>query len=369
MIKVDLITMSGTKNYGSALQTYATQEFFKKAGLYVTVINYVRPDSLYCNLLNTWCGKNIVKRIVMFPTIMKWKKIFTKFYCNVNFSESIYSEESDFNNYYSDANMFCTGSDQVWNSVWNLGVIKPMYLNFIKDSDFRFAFGASFGQSIISDDEVYKTKNLINKYNMISVREDEAVKVLTDQYHYNKVCHIIDPTLCLDGNFWREKCCKKKLKKKNYILIYNLNKSKDFDNYVKKLSQLTGLKVYRLCTRYDQMIRYGKPILVPDVIDFVNLIDNARYVVTDSFHATAFSMNLNTEPICIYPEEFGGRLKSFLKLVKCEHRHIQNYEDYEVLDRKVDFVSVNNILENERKKAFAFLEEVINTYKEGDYNG
>ena len=54
----------------------------------------------------------------------------------------------------------------------------------------------------------------------------------------------------------------------------------------------------RLCNRYDQFYRPGKSIIIPEIIDFIKLIDNAKYVLTDSFHATAFSMNMNTEPIC-----------------------------------------------------------------------
>lgn len=144
-----------------------------------------------------------------------------------------------------------------------------------------------------------------------------------------------------------------------YILIYNLNRSKEFDRYAVELSRRTGLKLVRFCTRYDQFYRPGKSMLVPEVFDFISLIDNAKYVLTDSFHATAFSLNLHTEPICVYPKEFGGRLESILQQTNQTQRHIADYSDFDVVNRPVDFDYVGRILEGERRKANEFLKEVV----------
>lgn len=67
-MKVALITLHAIKNYGSVLQTLATQEIFKEYGCDVKLINYIREDSLDKNLLHTWCGSNPVKQIAMLPT-------------------------------------------------------------------------------------------------------------------------------------------------------------------------------------------------------------------------------------------------------------------------------------------------------------
>lgn len=89
------------------------------------------------------------------------------------------------------------------------------------------------------------------------------------------------------------------------------------------------------------------------------LIDNAKFVLTDSFHATAFSLNLHTEPICVYPKEFGGRLESILRQTNTTQRHIDNYEDFDVVNRAVDFKQVDEILNGERNKANNFIDTVI----------
>ena len=141
-------------------------------------------------------------------------------------------------------------------------------------------------------------------------------------------------------------------------MVYNLNRSKEFDEYAEKLSKKTGLKLYRFCTRYDQIFRNGKSLVIPEILDFVTMIDNAKYVLTDSFHATAFSINLGTEPICVYPKEYSSRIADFLELIHSEQRKVNDYNDLDVVNRKVDFSKVDKILEAEREKVDIFLRKV-----------
>ena len=201
------------------------------------------------------------------------------------------------------------------------------------------------------------------KFEKITVREDSGVEILTNQLAINGAFRIVDPTLAMPAEFWRKLEKKSKIKD-NYILIYNLNRSKEFDNYAEELAKKTGYKLYRFCTRLDQILRNGKSLIMPEIFDFITLVDNAKIVLTDSFHATAFSINLNTEPICIYPQNYSGRLSSFLKLVNSEQRHAQNYNDFDVINRHIDFNKVNKILEQERKKVDSYLKDIVEMNKE-----
>ena len=349
-MKIDLITLHAIKNYGSVLQTLATQEKFKEYGHEVRVINFIREDALEENLLKTWCGDNLVKKIIMFPTILRWKKVFNNFLKdNINLTEESYTYEDDFKFFESDADLFCTGSDQVWNTKWNNGIIRPLYFSFLDSSKKRFAYASSFGKSRLEEWEISETKELIEKYEAIAVREDTAVSILQEQYEYKEALQIVDPTLVMPGSFWRKYSTQSKIKEK-YVLIYNLNRSKDFDKFAVNFAKKQGLKLVRFCTRYDQIFRAGKSILIPEIYDFITLIDNAEYVITDSFHATAFSLNLNTRPICIYPKEYGGRISSILKLTETEQCHLRNYDDFDIVNRSVDFDKVNRIFNQEREK-------------------
>lgn len=358
-MKIDVITLHAVKNYGSVLQAYATKKLFESYGHEVRVINYVKNESKDENLLYFWAGNNVVKQIVMLPTIKRWKTVFGGF-CKteLNVGSREFTSEDDFKNYPLNADVYCTGSDQVWNSKWNNGILPMLYLNFVPANKYKFAFAASFGQEKLSAEEIAKTKEYISQYKHISVREDSAKRIIEEQYKYPNAIHIIDPTLCVDRDFWR-KCAKPAFGNDDYILIYNLNRSREFDSYAKELSRRTGLKLKRLCMRYDQVLRCGQSVIIPDIFEFISLIDNAQYVLTDSFHATAFSMNMNTMPICIYPNEFGGRIESFLKMTNSLQCHVNGYDDFDVVNRKVDFCAVNEILDKEREKARNYLEMVF----------
>lgn len=328
-------------------------------GCNVTIIDYVREDVRYENLVKKWSGGNPIKALAIIPTILRWKNVFQSFAKKyLDLSENTYTTEDDFESYPLDADAYCTGSDQVWNSKWNNGILPCLYLSFVPNDKYKFAFSASFGQSKLSTEEINKTKPYLEQYNRISVRESEAKVILDEQYNIKNSVHLVDPTLCVSGDFWRKYETPRKIKD-DYILIYNLNRSKEFDRYAVELSKRTGLKLVRFCTRYDQFYRPGKSMLVPEVFDFISLIDNAKFVLTDSFHATAFSLNLHTEPICVYPKEFGGRLESILRQTNTTQRHIDNYEDFDVVNRAVDFEQVDEILSLERNKASSFIDVVV----------
>ena len=358
-MRIDLITLHAVQNYGSVLQAFATQKLLEAHGCEVTVIDYIRENIRPENTLRYRSGGNPIKALILWPTVHRWKKVFTEFtHKYLNLTNRSYTTEEDFKSYPLIADAYCTGSDQVWNSKWNKGIIPCLYLSFVPEERYKFSFAASFGQNRLPAKEVEETKGYIRQYSRLSVRERSAKEILEKQYGIPNAVHILDPTACVSADFWRKYATPRKIKGE-YILIYNLNRSKAFDNYAVELSKRTGLKLVRLCNRYDQFYRPGKSMLVPEVFDFISLIDNAKYVLTDSFHATAFSMNMNTEPICVYPQEFGGRLESFLTLTDSLQRHIEDYNDFDVVNRPVNFEKVNEILVEERKKASSFIDEVL----------
>lgn len=365
-MKVSVLTLHAVCNYGTQLQAYATQEKLKDFFEDVEFINYKRNDTYGKGLIDSFAKGNIFKALAIFPTIMRWKSVFGKFQKNnLNLSKKIYLKSEDFSNFICDSDAYISGSDQVWNSGWNNGIIGEMYLNFVPKNKLKFAFSSSFGKSKLTKEEIDKTKNFINQYKMISVREESGLEILTNQYKYYNAIRLVDPTLAVDDQFWRNFGKKsKKVIKEKYILIYNLNRSKDFDEFAKEISRKTGLKLYRFCTRYDQIFRNGKSLVIPKIEDFINLVDNAEYVLTDSFHAAAFSMNLNTMPICVYPKNYSSRISDFLKLVDSEQVHVKAYNDFDVINRKVDFEKVNLILKREREKVEKFLLEVKNIIEE-----
>lgn len=360
-MKAAVITLHQVCNYGTQLQAYATQEKLKEYFDEVVFIDYRRADTYGRALLHTFTKGNLMKIPLILPTLIYWKKLFGNFRQQyLNLTEKIYLKEEDFKDFEDCADIYIAGSDQIWNSGWNGGIIPAFYLDFVPDNKPKFAYASSFGKNRLIEKEIASSKKYIDRFNSISVREESGISILKDQYGYNDVTRIIDPTLAMSAAFWRrlEPECKIK---DEYILIYNLNRSREFDKYAAELSRRTGLPLYRFCTRLDQVMRNGKSLIMPGIFEFVSLIDHAKYVLTDSFHATAFSMNMNTEPICVYPNDYSGRISEFLKLVDSEQRHVCDFEDFEIINRHVDFVRVNQILKEERKKVDRYLAKVRET--------
>jgi hypothetical protein len=361
VVKVAIITLHYGANYGSVLQAFATQEKFKQYAGEIEIIDYRRKGTVGFDFLKVESKNNILKMIALIPTFLKYPHIFKKFRNEyLQLSNQTYSDDESFKKMQMDADIYCTGSDQVWNTGWNGGIVDPLYLSFVPDEKRKFAYAASFGKDRYSDLEVEQSKKNIMRYEKISVREDSGVQILNEQYGYKKAIRIVDPTLAMPPEFWRAYTSEKKKIEGEYILLYDFKRSKGFDAYAKELSRKTGLRLIRLCTRYDQILRCGKSIVLPEVFDFITLIDNARYVLTDSFHGTAFAMNLNTEPICVYPGKYSGRISDFLRVIGAEHRHIRDFDDFEVLNKPVDFEHVNRVLAHERERVDEFLKSVFN---------
>jgi hypothetical protein len=366
MRKISIITLLSVLNYGSVLQAFATQKIFEEYGYNPEFINYRRTDAknVFARIDRWVRGWPLVNRvlgaIVLFPSLMKQDCIFSCFlkkYINVN--PVICCCENDFSKLPLDAEIYCTGSDQVWNSDWNEGIIPPLFLSFAPDNITKIAYSASFGKQYLDDWEKEETRRLLHRYDAISVRESNGVKIIND-LTLDNVSHVLDPTLQMGKSFWKQ-YIGKRLVKKRYMLIYQLNTNESFDRYAKEFASKKGLKLVRLCTRYDQILKSGHSILIPQVFDFLSLIYHADYIITDSFHGTAFCINLNKDFISIIPDKFGSRIESILQLTKLNARQLKSYTDYSLLDAPpINYTVVNEILQKEREKGHSFLMKALN---------
>lgn len=364
MKTVTIITLQNIRNYGSVLQALATQVLFESLGCEVDFINYWREDtiSLWAKACRCKQGANFFQKllaaIILAPTHLRQNYVFGRFlkkYLHVQ--KQRVSTPEDFKKNPITSDIYCTGSDQTWNSGWNQGLIKGLFLDFVPDSVKKIAYSASMGKVKFDNWEKEENRKLLARYNAISVREQAAVEAIEELGL--KATHVLDPTLQMTRDYWLSMASPKP-KWGGYILVYHLNKNKLFDKYAEEYARRTGLRLCRLCFNYTQMRQSGKVILLPQVNDFVSYIANAKCVITDSFHATAFSINLNTLFISIYPNEFSSRIASILELTGLSDRHLTNFEDFSFIDKEIDFTGANKTLEHERLKAIDFLKNAIN---------
>ena len=351
-MKIAVLPWLDIANYGSVLQVFAIQKILEKYADSVEIINYMHNSRLKDTFSSS--PKRFANN---FLSYMFFKPNFSKVEPLLNITGKACFSEKDFEDYNSSADIYCTGSDQIWNMKNGPAVFGARFLSFLPEDKRRFALSSSFGDRI-DKNIVAQSREWIHRFQQISVREEGGLAIINEQYGYHNAIQLVDPTLALPPEFWRAYAPKPKFTG-DYIFVYDVMNNKAFYEYAKALSKKTGLPVIHLCHRYARVFLYGKSILMPPFFDFITLIDNAKYVLTGSFHATAFSMNLNTEPICVLHSRNPGRLVSFLRLVGAEHRALKDFGDFDVLDRPADFTHINAVLDRERARVDEFLREVI----------
>jgi len=361
---INIITLQNVRNYGSALQAYATKVVFESLGVTPKFYDFKREDmrsrsTLAKSIIKNQGLKGCVKSFLWIPSWIKEDKIFPEFIDkHLDIIKGVVSESQDFTKIDCPADIYCTGSDQTWNSGWNNGILGPMFLDFAPEGAKCISYAASFGKSELDEWEKEKTKKLLSKYSFISVRESSAVKICNDLGY--EAYHVLDPTLQLSGNEWRKLA--RKNPKDHYCLLYQLNTNKDFDQFALDFCKERGLKLLRFCNRYDKRLRPADEYaLIPKVEDFIAYIDCADFVLTDSFHCTAFSINLNKQFLSFYPAEYGGRIQSILTLTKLEDRHIVDLKKPSFYSKlpEINYGNVNIILNEERVKGLAFLRNAL----------
>ena len=367
-MKVSLITLHFIKNYGSVLQTYATQEYLRKMGHEVEVVDYWQERFLDKNIIKgsvqfseKW-SKSKIRRLVYtaikLPSMPRLKRTFNTFLKeHINLTPKRYYNLRMLKEDVPQADIYMTGSDQVWNSNKNPQLNRMYFLDYAPKGKKRIAFAASFGRSELEEWEKEETVELLQKYDSISVREKSG-EVLLKKLGFNDVETVLDPTLMLNNEDW-SKLASKRLIKEKYLLMYILNESKQVDNYVKKVAKKKGLKVVTLAYEFHDMIKYGKTMVCPKIEEFLSLIKYADLVVTDSFHATAFSINFNTNFVSIYPKKTGTRIQSILELTGLENRHLESLNNLQIVDENIDFTEPNKKLDQEREHTRKFLEKSI----------
>lgn len=367
MKKVSLITLQNVPNYGSVLQCYATEQIIRKIGYEIETINYLPERMTKLGMLKAIKDKKDIfsksfvlrniARIVIYPSYIKRFYIFNKFRKKYLIqTKKQFKNNNELKKYFPRADIYCTGSDQVWNSKWNGGIDKAMFLDFVPKDKKCIAYSASFGKNKLEFWEIQETKQLLKKYKNISVREKSATEILYS-LGYASV-QVVDPTLLLNGNEWR-KISSNKYSEDSYILVYNLNRNKKIDKYAENLSKKTGLKIRFLSYQFHEFYKKGKIMCNPKVEDFLSLIDHAQYVITDSFHATAFSLNFNTQFIIVYPGKYSTRLQSILEITGLENRVAKDENDLSIVSEKIDFEKVNKVIDKERNHSIEWLKNAL----------
>lgn len=373
MKKIGILTFHNAYNYGAVLQCYALQKSITNKNTDVEIINYSNSkiaDAYKFFPRNNKSFKSYAKGLVKF--FLYHKKTNKR---HKNFDEFIFNKFNLSNKYTKEEllkesleyNCLITGSDQVWN-LSIVGELSDIYtLNFGKNNINRISYAASVGDSslVTKNKDLYEKK--LSRLNHISVREEDTKKELEKIIH-KPITVVLDPTLLLSKNDWEKEIKNMPMTNERYILAYVVQPNDEYVKIVNDLSKKTGLKVIHFGYRNPGYVNVLKSAYTEGPLEFINYIKNAEYVVATSLHATIFSIIFHKKFFIIPHKKTGSRVTNLLDKLEIKNRISNTLQEFKNIDYnfETNWDSVEQKLEEERKKSLNWLEKSINIGKDSN---
>lgn len=373
MKSVGILTMHRVINYGSVLQAYATQEIVEKLGYKAIVIDYVFPNNYHIEQKSN-SFRSLLSKIYhrLFPTTndKKTNRIIQFIEKHLHLSPNKYQSPEKLKINTPTYDIYLVGSDQIWNPIHMKGD-GTFLLNFITESKPKISFSSSFAIRKIPDGYIDHYKSSLEKFNHISVRENNGKKLIKELIGKD-VLVTLDPTLMLEAKEWGKLANiePNKFINQKYILLYALNYAFNPEPYIYdllfKLQERTGLKIYsftKLPKFYiSKSVEY---VIDSSPIEFLQAFENASYVVTSSFHGTAFAVNFGIPLYSIVAEESSHddrqvSLLGTLGITNClikKNSLIKNPEEV-MYDKEMVKRKLNEL----RKHSMSYLSEALTNF-------
>lgn len=364
--KIGLLTFHRPINYGAVLQAVALAKSMELCGADCEIIDYINPafEKSYPILHKENCNslKGLIWEILMVPNRIKQKRGFDSFLKkNVNLTRS-YSKV-DMQAIESAYDAFVVGSDQVWNLKCS-GNDNTYFLDFVKETP-KFSYAASFGDSVVEEENKDMFREFFASFSRISVREESGLSILEEL----ATCEheqTLDPTLLLNKEKWCEIVKNtKRLIPEKYILIYFMVQSPD-----------TVREVFTMANRIKEQYDYQIVVIGGSVRknkngvtyynatspeEFVALFRDASYVLTSSFHGTAFSVNFKKNFYSYVKPDLlvQGRIESLLVKLGLEDRIFSKATEINKIS-SINYEHAEVKLEAEKEKSYTYIEKVLN---------
>lgn len=370
-MNVAILTITDGANYGNRLQNYALQELLKSVGCdTVTIQRKTFRDFSYIQqkkvVLKNLLKRALGKKSTTFLQIER-KKVFNNFNREyISFADDIL-EKNKANEMLKDKyDYFVCGSDQIWNAQFKIiqEDIKN-HLAFFARPNQRIAYAASFGSSEFLSEYKYIFKQELTKFKAIGVREQSGKRLVTQYCGREDATCVLDPTLMLSSRQWENIETKPKYNiPSKYILTYFLERTNEkLQNYIHKIAKDMSAEIISLQSEFllDNEITNGKFFLTSPE-EFVWLIHHSQGVLTDSFHAIAFSINFE-KPFRIFGRSItrnnmNDRIESISNLLDL-NIEIGNMESPEGNFTVWNIEKAKQLLLKEQRKSLQFLKDAL----------
>lgn len=368
-MKIGLVSYFRDPNYGTMLQAYALAEVIKNEGFECEYLRYYpfNKRTLFRQLISKTLdllGLRKDNGEYSFFKTSKFKTTIQNFkYFNNNFIPV--SKKSYYANTIKQANSeyeyFIVGSDQTWSPYMNRNPYTINFLDFVDDPVKKRSYAPSMGTVEFSGAYIELLKTKLYSFKYLSCRENvncQLIKSLTG----GKVEYVLDPTLLLKKDDWNIIATKRQLSI-DYILCYILGEKECISKFAEELGKQKNLPVYYIVTRPRYLVKRNS-LLGIGPSEFVSLVKYARYVVTDSFHGTLFSITYGINFYSFAKRKAtdltndNARIMEFLSELNLLDR-FRDDDDNLISKSDIDYVSVNARLDVLREKSLCYLNKIL----------
>ena len=316
-MRIGIITLHCSYNFGSALQAYALQRVLTEMGHEATIIDYRSIDFDHYQLFSLRhpsVTRATLRNLGKFPAMVARRNAFNRFrdrYLKLTAESYHYENPDRLNELQGDFDCFVCGSDQIWNLDMTGGADRAFFLSFAGDKR-RVSYAASLGHTSFKPENFDRAlvSDLLGKFDCISVREEESLPILQPLVD-RKIEVALDPTLLLDENAYAALLSGDE-RTGDYIFVYMLRESPELISSTIELASLGGKKVLYVCD-HDLPIPNGTNLLGVGPDTFLSLVANADCVLTNSFHAMIFSI-LEETPFRVFAADAtASRIRDLLQ--------------------------------------------------------
>lgn len=360
-MKIGIMTLTGTSNYGAVLQIHALQKVLEQHGQDCETIAYDNPVILMDHKPDClFRKKGIKKKIKAVLAYRAYAARYRKFQAfeqaHCRFSTVHYTKETiqEANSVYD---CFVAGSDQIWN--YDITGKDPNYfLAFASADKCLCSYAASSGKDSLSEAELTAALPLLSRYDVLSVREDRLRRSLSASLPEAAAARLrtdIDPTLLLDQDYWKQFVGARPIQKP-YIFLYLFRETEKSMALLQALQKKTGCEIVYASKYNSHKHRYT---YVSDLspAEFLNYIYHAAYVMTGSFHAMCFSVQFEKEFFLTGSAfaERNERLYSLVRLLGIQNRTMDDLTDHPA---EIDYPAVKRTLAEMRAESMRTISEI-----------
>ena len=359
-MKVGILTFPNSISYGATLQMYALYRAVEKMGHGVEIINY---HNAYMKAEKHVTQKTKSRTRAMLRRMLHCR-LYGAFRCFEKENMVFYPKKSvdqcgclpEIAKRFSA--VIC-GSDQVWNpDITDKDL--SYFLDFCGESTRRIAYAPSFGVENLAAEFFAQVSEELGKFHAISVREKSG-QHLVQQMLNREVTMVVDPTMLLDASDWSAMEQPHSLGRGEYILYYTIRRSESLMRFCRHLSKQTGLKIVVVggnpldaLRKRDEMVDYAVDISPKQ---WLFLVHHARYVVTNSFHGTAFSINYRKDFYVEFSSLTNSRLANIVQIFGLQDRVVKEGALENLAD--VDYSRVAQELPTLQEQSLSYLRNAL----------